>query len=111
MTVPVVNIVIDKGTDFEAIYTVTNPDGSTYGLTNQSATAKIRKHSSAASSKSFSTVITSGKGEIKISMGSTTTSELSSGRNYYDVLITNSLTGKIMKVFEGTALVRDTISS
>lgn len=110
MAVPVVNIVIEKGTDFEAIYNVTNPDSSVYSLTNQSATAKIRKHSDATSSKSFSTSIVSGVGEIKISMASSITSQLTEGRNYYDVILTHSSTGKIIKVFEGTAIVKPSIS-
>jgi hypothetical protein len=49
-------------------------------------------------------------GEIKISMGSTITSQLTAGRNYYDVIITQSGTNKIQKVFEGTAIVNETVS-
>ena len=110
MTVPVVNIVIEKGTDFEATYNVTNADNYVYSLTNQSATAKIKKHPTATTSKSFTTTITVQTGEIKISMGSTNTDDLSAGRNYYDVIITHSSTGKVTKVFEGAALVKDTVS-
>jgi len=110
MAVPVVNIVIEKGTDFEAIYNVTSPDNSVYPLTSQSATAKIRKHSSATSSKSFQTSIVSGVGEIKISMASSITSQLDEGRNYYDVILTHAGTGKVTKIFEGTAIVRGTVS-
>ena len=110
MAVPVVNIVIDKGSDFEASYSVTNSDESVYALLNQSATAKIRKHPTATSSKSFNTTITVALGEIKISMGATVTADLTSGRNYYDVILTNSTTGKITKVFEGMAMVNDTVS-
>ena len=110
MTVPAVNIVIEKGTSFEATYNVTNSDNSVYSLTNQSATAKIRKHPTATTSKSFQTSITTATGDIKISMGSTVTAELTAGRNYYDVIITHATTGKVTKIFEGTAIVRDTVS-
>jgi len=110
MSVPAVNIVIEKGTDFEAIYNVTNNDSSVYSLTNQTATAKIRKHPTASSVKSFQTSITVATGEIKISMGSTVTAELTAGRNYYDVILTHSATGKVVKIFEGTAMVHDTVS-
>jgi len=110
MTVPAVNIVIEKGTDFEATYNVSNSDSSVYSLTNQTATAKIRKHPTATSVKSFTTSITTSTGEIKISMGSTVTADLTAGRNYYDVIITHSVTGKKTKIFEGTALVHDTVS-
>lgn len=110
MAVPVVNILIEKGTDFEAIYNVTNSDESVYTLTNQIATAKIRKHATASTAKSFTTTITSGIGEIKISMDAATTAELTSGRNYYDVILTHASTGKITKIFEGMAIVNDTVS-
>lgn len=110
MAVPAVNIVIEKGTDFEATYNVTNSDNSVYSLINQTATAKIRKHPTATTSKSFQTSITVGTGEIKISMGSTVTADLSAGRNYYDVIITHNTSGKITKIFEGTAIVKDTVS-
>jgi len=110
MTVPAVNIVIEKGTSFEATYNVTNSDNSVYSLTNQSATAKIRKHPTATSSKSFTTTITTATGEVKISMGSTVTAELTAGRNYYDVILTHATTGKVTKIFEGMAMVNDTIS-
>lgn len=110
MTVPAVNITIEKGTDFEAIYNVTNSDSSVYTLSNQSATAKIRKHPTATSSKSFQTSITAATGEIKISMGSTVTASLTPGRNYYDVILTHTSTGKVVKIFEGTVIVKDTVS-
>ena len=110
MSVPVVNIVIEKGVDFDATYTVTNDDNSVFSLANQSATSKIKKHPTATTSKSFTTTITVQTGEIKISMGSTNTDDLSAGRNYYDVIITHSVTGKITKVFEGMALVKETVS-
>jgi hypothetical protein len=110
MAVPAVNIVIEKGTDFEAIYNVSNSDNSVYSLTNQAATAKIRKHPTATTSTSFTTTITTATGEIKISMSAANTALLTAGRNYYDVILTHSVTGKKIKIFEGTALVHDTVS-
>jgi hypothetical protein len=110
MAVPAINLSIEKGTSFEATFNVLNADSSVFLLSNYTATAKIRKHSAASNSKSFSTTITVQTGEIKISMGSTVTADLTSGRNYYDVLITQSGTNKIQKVFEGTAIVSDTVS-
>lgn len=110
MAVPAVNLTIDKGTDFEATFTVTNSDGSVLSLVNYSASSKIRKHPTASDYASFSTTITVATGEIKVSMGATTTSTLSSGRNYYDVIITNVSSGNITKVFEGMVFAVDTVS-
>ena len=110
MSIPAVNLTIEKGTDFEATFNVTNADGSVFPLSNYIATSKIRKHPTSSITKSFTTSITVATGEIKISMGSSTSSELSEGRNYYDVIITQSGTGKVKKVFEGTAIVSETVS-
>jgi len=111
MAVPTVNLTIEKGTSFETTFNITNSDDSVFILSNFSASAKIRKHPTATTSKSFSTTITSAIGEIKISMGSTVTANLTSGRNYYDVVITHSQTNKVQKVFEGTVIVSDTVST
>ena len=111
MAIPAVNLTIEKGTDFEATFNVTNADGTVFSLNGYSATSKIRKHPTSSVSSSFSTLITVASGQIQISMGSTVTAALSSGRNYYDVIITQVGTGKIQKVFEGTAIVSDTVSS
>lgn len=107
----VINLSIDKGTNFEATFNLTNFDDSIAALTGYTATARIKKHPAATSYKSFATTVTSATGKIKISMGSTTTSQLDSGRNYYDVIIANSNGSSITKVFEGTVIVKDTVSA
>lgn len=110
MAIPSVNLRIEKGVDFEATFNVEAADGSSFSLVNYSALAKIRKHPTAGIAKTFTTSIVSSTGEITISLGSTATSGLTAGRNYYDVVITSSTTGKKTKVFEGNAIVTDTVS-
>ena len=110
MAVPSVNLTLDKGTDFSATFNVTNSDGTVFLLNNYTATAKIRKHPAATSYQSFTTTITVLRGEIKITMNAVTTSLLTAGRNYYDVIITQAGTGLITKVFEGMILVNETVS-
>lgn len=110
MSIPSVNLRIEKGMDFEATFNVEAADGSAFSLINYSALAKIRKHPTAGTAKTFTTSIVSSTGEITISLGSTATSGLTAGRNYYDVVITSSTTGKKTKVFEGNAIVIDTVS-
>jgi hypothetical protein len=110
MAVPSINLTLDKGTDFSATFNVTNADGTPASLNNYIATAKIRKYPAAPSVQSFSTTITAAIGEIQVSMASSITATLESGRNYYDVIITQGGTNKITKVFEGMILVNDTVS-
>lgn len=110
MSVPAVNLRLEKGTDFEATFTVTQSDGSVLALNNTIASAKIRRHPTATTSKSFTTSITVAKGEIKITMSAANTATLTSGRNYYDLIITDNITGKVTKVFEGMIMVVDTLA-
>lgn len=110
MSVPSVNLRIEKGTYFEASFSLAGADNTPAVLLNYSATAKIRKHPAATDSVSFQTNITGSTGVITITMSNDVTSTLSSGRNYYDVVITESSSGRKTKVFEGMAMVYDTVS-
>jgi hypothetical protein len=109
MAVPAVNITIEKGVYFENTFTINNSDGTPLNLSGYSAVSKIKKHPSSSSSHSFSVSITASTGKIVISMGNTTTSELSEGRNYYDIVVTSS-GGIKSRVIEGMALVTPSIS-
>ena len=62
MSVPTVNLRIDKGTDFESTFDLTNADGTVFSI-NYTASAKIRKHHTVMSI--ISTTIT-GTGKDKI---------------------------------------------
>lgn len=110
MAVPAVNLTIDKGTYFEATFTVYNSDGSVVNLTGFAASARIRKHPTATAYQQFSTSVTAVRGEIRISLSNAATAALKEGRNYYDVIITENTSGRNTKVFEGTAIVTNTVS-
>ena len=109
MAVPVVNISIQKGTDFENTYTISNPDGSPVNLTGYSGVSKIRKFPESTITIPFSVSFVPSAGQIVLSMASTVTSQLESGRQYYDILLT-SPTNKKDRTFEGMALVTSSIS-
>ena len=110
MSVPVINLRIEKGTDFEATFDVFGEDANPVLLNNFTGVAKVRKHPSSPTAHSFSVSITSSTGEVKIGMGKSTTSQLSSGRNYYDVLLTSQTNNASFKVVEGTIIVSDSVS-
>jgi len=110
MTAKSVNIQIDRGTDFSHSFVMKNTDQTIIDLTGYTAVSKIRKYpDDSLSVQSFNVGISSTTGTITLSMGSTLTSILESGRNYYDILVitTSNLTSK---VFEGTVMVNTTIS-
>jgi hypothetical protein len=106
MSVYVVNIAIPAGADFEQFFTLqTSDDNSFLDLTSYSAKSFLKK--SADTSKVSAvfdvTFPSSIPGQVKISLGSTATSLLKSGRYVYDVLLDDG--SKKIRVVEGTALV------
>ena len=109
MSVPAVNIVIEKGTDFSTTFKI-KKDGAALDLTGYTFSVKLRKHYSAITYYTFSaTGLTPlSTGMLKISMPKATTSSIPVGRYVYDVLIT--LSGTTTKVIEGNVLVKGTVS-
>lgn len=110
MAVPAVNITIEKGADFSSTFTITNSDGSLYNLLNTSASAKIKKFPESQTSYSFSTSVTVSTGKITISMSNALTSTIPAGRYYYDILLSNNISGLKTRVIEGMAFVSASIS-
>lgn len=110
MAVPAVNITIEQGADFASTFTITNSDGTVYNLLNNSAIAKLKKFPESETSYSFSTSITVSTGQVTISMTDDITSSIAAGRYYYDILLTNNVTGLKTRVIEGMAFVSAAIS-
>jgi hypothetical protein len=105
----VTNIVIEKGTDFEATFNLFDPDSSASVLSGLTTTyASIRKFPEATAFEEFSKTITAGTGTIKLTLSATQTARLSAGRNYFDVVITTN--NKKLKVIKGTAIVEESTS-
>ena len=110
MAVPTVNITIEQGADFASSFTITNSDGTVFNLLDNSAVAKLKKFPESTTSYSFSTSITVSTGKIILSMTDTVTSTIPAGRYYYDIFLTNTVTGLKTRVIEGMALVSAAIS-
>lgn len=104
------NIIVEKGTDFEVTFNLFNDTDSAVavfaGLTT--SYARIRKYAESTDYEEFGKTITAGLGTIKLTLTSAQTSNLSSGRNYFDVVLT--LQGKKTKVIKGTMLVSESMS-
>jgi hypothetical protein len=110
MAVPVVNLVLEKGTTFTATFNVFEPDARPATFNNFSAVCKIKKYPTSPISYNCQVEITAATGTIKVSMAKTTTTELESGRNYYDIIFTNNIDGTSFRVLEGSIIVSDSIS-
>lgn len=103
------NIVIEKGTDFDATFNLFDPDQSASVLSGLTTTyASIRKYPESTDGEEFSKTITSSTGTIQLSLTSTQTANLKAGRNYFDVVLT--IGGKKTKVIKGTVIVEESAS-
>jgi hypothetical protein len=103
------NLIIEKGTYFEATFNLFDSDNSSTILTGLTTTyAAIRKHSESINYEEFSKTITTGTGTIKLTLTEEQTNRLSPGRNYFDVILT--INNKKTKVIKGTAIVSESIS-
>lgn len=112
MAVAAVNLVLEKGTDFSATFNVSGPDNGPISLVDYNALSKIRKYPSAIKFTSFETEVFGdvNNPSIKVSMGRSDTLNLSSGRNYFDILLVDMNTGHTVKVVEGAVIVSDSVS-
>lgn len=104
----IVNLVIEKGTDFEASFYLTGDDGGPLNLLYSTSTAFLKKHPSSTTKYPFKVGITTEDSEVNISMGRTMTSTLPSGRNYLDVFVENMQLDFIVRVVTGTVIVEET---
>jgi hypothetical protein len=105
----ITNIVIEKGTHFEATFNLFDPDQSASVLTGLTTTyASIRKHPTSTTYEEFAKTITAGTGTIKLTLTAAQTANLTAGRNYFDVVLT--IDNKKTKVIKGTAIVEESIS-
>lgn len=105
----ITNIVIEKGTDFEATFNLFDPDQEASVLSGLTTTyASIRKFPESTSGEEFAKTITSGNGTIKLSLTAAQTANLKAGRNYFDVILT--MNGKKTKVIKGTIMVEESVA-
>jgi hypothetical protein len=112
MAVPVINIVIEQGTDFSRTYSLKTPSGSPLNLTNYTFDAKMRKWSGSSGNISFATTYNSDptQGKVTLSLANAQTGIITEGRYNYDLIIENLNSNIKTKVVTGQATVNATIS-
>ena len=101
----VANFNIDQGTTFSSTVTVKDSTGNPLDLTGYTGTAMMKKHAASLRNTATFTVAFPNRaaGQVKISLGATTTSALKPGRYVYDLLLND---GSVKtRVVEGSAIV------
>jgi hypothetical protein len=101
-------IMIEKGADFSVSFLIDAFDGKPLDLSNYTAISKIRKYPSSPTFKVFETEVLGTTGYVLLTMSKLVTATLSSGRNYFDVLLINEF--ETIKPIKGTIIVEETAS-
>jgi hypothetical protein len=106
------SLTIQKGTDFDETFTIYNEDGSPLEINSSFVgTAKLRKYPGATNQYPFDAYLDQINSSVSISMAATMTSQLPSGRCYFDILLTYGYADTTTKKFiNGTIIVQDTSS-
>jgi hypothetical protein len=106
------SLTIQKGASFDETFTIYNEDGSPLGINSSFVgVSKLRKYPNSEKEYPFDVYLDEINSSVSISMASTITSLLPSGRCYFDILLTYGYSDATTKKFiTGTIIVEDTAS-
>ncbi len=110
MSVIAENFTIQQGETFSKDFILTNPDKSLVGISSFTSTGFLAKYAGDSTTYPFIVGITTSTSTIRISMASTITATLDSGRYYYNVFTVNGSSVK-QKQREGNVLVNASVLS
>jgi hypothetical protein len=110
MSVIAENFTIQQGETFSKDFILTNPDKSLVGISSYTSTAFLAKYAGDSTTYPFIVGITTSTSTIRISMASTITATLDSGRYYYNVFTVDGSSVK-QKQREGNVLVNASVLS
>lgn len=100
------NLVIDQGSDFSQLFTVSK-DGSVLNLSGYSARAQLRKSrtSDTAAASFTTTIMNAAAGQLNISLANSVTKDLEPGRYFYDVEIYTTNDAQVTRIVTGEVTV------
>ena len=104
------NFVVQQGEDFSRDFVLTNPDKSLVGISSYTASAYMAKYAGDTKTYPFVVGIITSTSTIRISMASTVTAVLDSGRYYYNVFTVDNNSKKV-KQREGNIIVNASVLS
>ena len=99
------NIVIDQGTSFSTVLTLTDENGDYINLNGVTANSMIRKWYTSSNAVVFTSSINTGEGTVTLSLSANQTGAMTAGRYVYDVELTDDTSGAVSRVVEGIVTV------
>jgi len=104
------NLVIDQGTTFSSIISLTQQDGTPMNLTGYTVKSQFRKSYQSSSATSFTaSVYDATAGKIRLQLNPTDTSSVQAGRYLYDIELTSS-SGDKSRALEGLVILTPEIT-
>jgi hypothetical protein len=104
------NLVIDQGTTFSSIITLTNQDGTAMNLTGYTVVSQFRKSYQSSTATSFTASIYDAiAGQVRLQLAATTSSNVRAGRYLYDIELTNPSNEKV-RALEGLVILTPEIT-
>jgi hypothetical protein len=104
------NLVVDQGTTFSSIITLTNQDGTTMNLTGYTVKSQFRKSYESSIFTSFNaSLFNAATGQIQLQLAPADTLGIPAGRYLYDILIT-SPSGQVTRALEGLVILTPEIT-
>ena len=110
MSVIAENFTIQQGETFSKDLILKNPDSSLVGISSYTSTGFLAKYAGDTTTYAFTVGIITSTSTIRISLASTITATLDSGRYYYNVFTVNGSSVK-QKQREGNVLVNASVLS
>ena len=106
MAAYVSNVVIDAGADFNQTFNLEDSSNAPLDLTGYTGSSILKKHPRSLSTTATFSVSFPNRsaGQVKISLGSSTTAGIKPGRYCYDVLV-SSASSLRTRIVEGSAIV------
>ena len=105
-----VNLVLEQGVDFQAVFTIRNNNNSPLNLTGYTGISSIRKSPTSSTAYpltlSFPDLL---NGKVAVSMGHTATGTMEGGRYVYDVELIDGA-GRISRIIEGTVTITPNVT-
>jgi hypothetical protein len=106
-----VELTIEQGANLTSTVSVNDTQGDALNLYYYTASSQLRKSYYSTSANTMSAIITgNANGEITLSMTAANTALLSPGRYVYDLRISNTASGLVTRVVEGTAVVLPSVT-
>lgn len=106
----VANLFIDQGSDFSAVVSLKNQDGTAINLVGYTVASQFRKSYQSSTAVNFNvTVIDDMNGKIELALSDQATSGIRAGRYLYDVEITSN-SGNRKRVLEGIIVLTPEIT-